>query len=124
MAHLSGCLHLVRPVGMTDDEVAEWLGVAARTLADYPLHDVAHGCGLARRQCSHHSQIVAVVAKHCEAVKVTPPINWQEPLRALPPPRLEQADVDRIVAERGREMSVMLDKGLIRKTEDGRFVPT
>lgn len=37
--------------------------------------------------------------------------------------RLSQADVDRIVSERGRELSIMRDRGLIHKTDDGRFVP-
>lgn len=37
--------------------------------------------------------------------------------------RLTQAEVDRIVADRGREMSIARDRGLICKTPDGRFVP-
>ncbi len=37
--------------------------------------------------------------------------------------RLTQAQVDRIVADRGREMSIARDRGLIHKTEDGRYVP-
>lgn len=109
---------------MTEDETRQWLNVAARTLAEYPLTDIAVGCGNARRDCTHYSQIVPTVAKYCQAVKIPPPIKWEEPTKALPPPKLTQADVDRIVAERGREMSIMRDRGMILKTDDGRFVPT
>ena len=123
MAHLSGCLALVRPVGMTEDETRQWLNVAARTLAEYSLPDIAAGCGTARRDCTHYSQIVPTVAKHCEAVKIPEPIKWEQPTIALPPPKLTQAEVDRIVADRGREMSIARDRGLILKTDDGRFIP-
>ena len=64
IAALSGCLALVRPVGMTEDETAEWLGVAADTLADIPPHIVEAGALAARKRCDHHSKIVpAIIAE-------------------------------------------------------------
>ena len=37
--------------------------------------------------------------------------------------RLTQEQVDELVAERGRGMSIARDRGLIHKRPDGRFVP-
>jgi len=108
---------------MTEDETRQWLNVATRTLAEYSLPQIAAGCGTARRECTHYSQIVPTVAKHCEAAKMPEPIKWDGVVAALPPPKLTQADVDRIASERGRELSIMRDRGLIHKTDDGRFVP-
>ena len=123
IAHLTGCLALVRPAGMPDAEANDWLAAAAKALAAFPVHDVAIGCLKAQRECTHYSQIVASVAKHCQAAKIPEPIKWDGVVAALPPPKLTQADVDRIVSERGRELSIMRDRGLIHKTDDGRFVP-
>ena len=61
IAALSACLALVRPVGMTEDETLDWLEAAADTLAYIPAELVQRGAALARRRCTHHSQIVPAI---------------------------------------------------------------
>ncbi len=71
VAHLSGCLSLVRPVGMSDDEADEWLSIAAGEVAEFPSDLIEAGCKRAKRSATHHSQIVPRVVDHCEdAMKV------------------------------------------------------
>lgn len=121
VAHLTGCLALIRPVGMTDGEGDDWLASGAKTLADFPLSDVALACAEARRECTHYRETVAFVAKRCEALasKRSRLAEWSEPVKRLPKPRMSQEDFDRIVAERGRALSVALDRGDIIRTETG-----
>src|SRR5690606_13394590 len=60
---LSSCFALVRPTGMNDQAAEDWLSVASAELTGYPLSLVKIGCDAARRECTHHSQIVPFVLK-------------------------------------------------------------
>jgi hypothetical protein len=65
-AHLTACLALVRPVGMSDADVGDWLRVAAREVGHLPPELLAEGCAAARRTCTHHSQIVPAIIRETE----------------------------------------------------------
>ena len=56
--HLSSCLALVRPAGMTEDAATEWLAVASQEVANMRPSTFIAACGEARRECTHHGQIV------------------------------------------------------------------
>ena len=66
MAELSACLALVRPVSMGDDMAKEFLTVAAKTVLGFaerrPIAFLA-ACDRARRDCTHHGQIVPTILK-------------------------------------------------------------
>lgn len=65
-AHLTGCLALVRPVGMSDADVGDWLRVAAREVGHLPPELLAEGCAVARRTCTHHAHIVPTIIRETE----------------------------------------------------------
>lgn len=123
-ALLTACLALVRPVGMGDDEALDWLGAAASTIGPVRLGVLDRACLNARRTCTHHSQIVpAIMADMATAEARAASIEeFTRPI-ALPPPdpRLTEDEFAEIVAERGRALSVALDRGLIVSNGDGTF---
>ena len=59
--HLSACLALVRPVGMSDDAATEWLTIAATELKDLPAGVLERAAKQARQKCSHHGQIIPAI---------------------------------------------------------------
>lgn len=63
---LSGCLALVRPVGMNEDMASEWLTIAANEIHGYPRWLVKSALAAARRECDHYGKIVAFAIKHME----------------------------------------------------------
>lgn len=91
---LAACLALVRPVSMTEEAAAEWLAVAATELDGYARYTVEDALADARRNCTHHGQIIPHAVRHMEASE---PWRLGKPLpRRLPPapepvsnPRLE-----------------------------------
>lgn len=79
---LSACLALVRPVSMSEDAAAEWLGVAASDLAGYRRLSVEIALADARRNCTHHGQVLPHVFKYMEEAN---PWRMGKPLeRRLP----------------------------------------
>ena len=88
MALLTACLALVRPAGMTDHEVEDWLRVAAQTVGDYPPRVLDAACMEARRSCTHFSQIVPaiVAAAEPEMAVLRRMAEWGVPQLAAPPP--------------------------------------
>lgn len=66
VACLSTCLALVKPVGMSQDDTAAWLGVAAQEVQHLPLDLLESACREARRTCTHHAQIIPAIIKASE----------------------------------------------------------
>lgn len=122
VAHLSGCLALVRPVGMSDEQADEWLTVAAQSLGGFSLSTIAGAASVARRKCRHHSEIVPAIVAECEEATKPDPFAMPEH-RLLPKPRvaLTQEQFDQIVAERSLALSCALDMGLIVSDGQGNF---
>lgn len=92
-AQLSACLALVRPVGMTENETMDWLAVAADCLSDLPDDILETGCRIARRKCTHHSQIVPTVIGETEELMRWRKMSANTPLRLVPAisaPAIEQ----------------------------------
>lgn len=58
---LSACLALVKPSGMTDSAVTEWLSVAAATVAHLPPVAFKEGCAKARAEARFPSDIVPLI---------------------------------------------------------------
>lgn len=63
MPPLAACFALVRPAGMGNDAAAEWLAVATGELVGYQTASVLAALAYARRNCTHHSQIVPHVIR-------------------------------------------------------------
>lgn len=63
VASLASCLALVRPVGMAQGDADEWLRVAAREIAHLPSEMLTYGCSVARKNCTHHGQIIPTIIK-------------------------------------------------------------
>jgi hypothetical protein len=127
VALVSPNLALVRPVGMTDEMVDEWLTVAGQTLARYPLDILARGCEVARNTVSHHGGIVPAVCQYCDEAlagrrdQLSPYLVTE---RLEPPPKkpkLTHEEFERIVADRGVALSTMLDMGVIVSEGGGKF---
>lgn len=124
IALLTACLALVRPVGMGEDEASDWLGAAVTTIGPVPIGLLDRACLTARRTCTHHSQIVPAIIAEVESERersarldeFTRPVS-------LPPPsyQMSQEELDELVAERGRGLSVALDRGLAISNGDGTF---
>lgn len=123
-ALLTACLALVRPAGMTDRDVEDWLRVAVQTVGEYPVHLLDRACLEARRTCTHYSQIVPAIVAHIEPIltQLTSIEQFAQPM--LPPPRplrLSDDEFAHIVAERGLALSSHLDRGMILSNGDGTF---
>ena len=73
--------------GATDavDSAAEdWLSVASAELAGYPVNLVRIGCDAARRECTHHSQIVPFVLTRPPVGLLSITLYWNETGPAKP----------------------------------------
>lgn len=64
---ISPCLALVRPIGMSDGAAEEWLSVAASELVGYSRWSVQSAAAHARKECSHHGQIIPAMMNHMES---------------------------------------------------------
>jgi hypothetical protein len=108
---------------MDEHEAEEWLGAAVSAIGTVRIDVLDRACLTARRTCTHHSQIVpAVIAEvdsaAAQAARLT---EWEQPV-ALPAPRgLSRAEFDELIAERGRGLSVAIDRGEIISNGDGTF---
>lgn len=121
---LTGCLALVRPVGMGDSEVEDWLGAAVQAVGPRRLSVLNAACAHAKRTCTHHAQVVPAIVAECERIEAreTSIADFTLPALPAPPqPQLSAEDFERIIAERGRALSVALDRGLIVSNGDGTF---
>jgi len=63
MTELGACLTLAVPSGMTEDDRANWLTVAAMEVRDIPNSYFAQACKHARRTADHPSKIVPAICK-------------------------------------------------------------
>ena len=63
MTELGACLTLAVPSGMTEDDRANWLTVAAMEVRDIPSSYFAQACKHARRTADHPSKIVPAICK-------------------------------------------------------------
>lgn len=59
--HLTACLALVAPAGMTEESRREWLRVAWDTLGHLPSDILERACRVARQKCDHPAKIVPTV---------------------------------------------------------------
>lgn len=121
---LTACLALVRPVGMADAEIEDWLGAAGEAVGQVPIHILDRACLEARRTCTHHSQIVPAVVREADRLRAEErslaeargPVRLVPPERQLPSRKLTQADVDAMSPEIIR---IGLTCGALIKAEDG-----
>jgi hypothetical protein len=121
---------LVRPVGMAEAEVEDWLGVAVGTVLDYPAGLLDRACLEARRTCTHHSQIVPTIVREVEALlardaslrEASAPSNVTRlpVVERLPAPRLTQADVDAMPA---KLIEIGVKCGALVRDADGNVGP-
>lgn len=68
ITEIQRCFSLVRPVGMTDSAVREWLVAAAAEVQHIAPDTLAAACAEVRRTATHHGQIVPGILGS-EAVK-------------------------------------------------------
>ena len=122
IAALSGCLALVRPVGMTEGETLDWLNVAADTLADIPAHIVEAGALAARKRCDHHSKIVPAIIDETREM-----VAWHNrpktpPVLRLVAPKLGEGqplpDPETLIADLKK---IGLAAGYLVQGQDGRI---
>ena len=125
IAILTASLALVRPVGMTADEVEDWLSVALGEVGSIPLGMFRQAASAARKTATHYAQIVPEISKAAapliaaaDSVRIAASLPVPT---ALPKPRMPQHVFERIVAERGRSLSSALDSGEIVSLGGGRF---
>lgn len=64
--HLTACLALVAPAGMSEESRREWLRVAWETVGHLPSDMLEHGCKTARASCDHPSKIVPTILSSVE----------------------------------------------------------
>lgn len=63
---LSRNFALVRPVTMTDEAAGEWIAVAAAELDGYRADQLNAALAAARKECTHHAQIIPFVFKYLD----------------------------------------------------------
>jgi hypothetical protein len=63
MAELNRALALVRAIGMTDEMASDWLAAALGECLHLSDDQFKRGCAAARRECTHHAQIVPTIVK-------------------------------------------------------------
>ncbi len=110
---------------MTADEVEDWLAVALGETKEIPMGIFRDAASAARKTATHYAQIVPEISKaavpmlsrrESVAAAALPP-----PMPSLPKPRMPQHVFERIVADRGRELSSLLDSGEIISKGGGKF---
>lgn len=126
-AILSSCLSLVRPVGMAEAETDEWLTVAVDAVCHLPESILDQAALVARRTCTHHSQIVPAIIKEADEIMERwrrvdrhPVVNMIPPAQRLPPPRLTQDDCENLSPLLRR---IGLSAGYLIENEDGSVSP-
>lgn len=63
---LGQCLTLCAPVGMRDDERANWLTIAYSRVSDIPAAQLSMACAAAMDNCDHPAKIVPFIVKHSQ----------------------------------------------------------
>lgn len=61
VTELQRAMALVRPAGMSDEAMRDWLAAAAAEIYHLPPHVMAEACAEARRTVNHHSQIIPAI---------------------------------------------------------------
>lgn len=61
VTELQRCLALVRPVGMTDSAVRDWLAAAVAEVRGIAPRALTKACAEVRRTITHHGQIVPAI---------------------------------------------------------------
>lgn len=122
---LTASLALVRPVGMTADEVEDWLAVALGETNEIPMGVFREAASAARKVATHYAQIVPEISKaavpmmaRCESIRET--VRLPETPR-LPRSVMPRHVFEEVVAERGRRLSCCLDSGEIISKGNGKF---
>lgn len=118
---------LVRPAGMSDQHLDEWLTIAAQTVDCYPADILADACLEARKSCRHHSDIVPAIVEQCEQAlerrrKALAPRLAHTALPAPPPPPACPPDLDFInsAGPLSRQLrEVGLKAGFLIERDDG-----
>lgn len=123
MGALARCLTLTAPTGMSADDRAEWLTIAAPELADLPSMLFDDACAHARRTCDHPAKIIPAILKY------EPPHYWMGPdqarrhlaeakakLENIDAPRLKQTVDETEKHEVGSGMKELLND-LMKRTE-------
>lgn len=133
-AHLSRCLTLCAPSGMSVDDRAEWLTVALEAIGELPAEVFIEACRQAQRQCEHPAKIVPTIHEYgqAKAGELRRLLQYQSRPRLVQPapvelpepearPAMTQADVDALP---GYLVSLGMKIGYLRE-EAGRvvFVP-
>lgn len=124
-AHLTGCLTLVRPVGMTDDQAEEWLSIAAQDLAHYPEDIIVWCCAQARRVCRHHSEIVPKMIELCDETielrrrGMRPRIAHSEQREQIPAPPLDMDWINGSGTLQSLLRKIGLENGHLLENGDG-----
>ena len=105
---LSRNFALVRPVTMSDDAAAEWIAVAAAEFDGYRTDQLAAALEAARRECTHHGQIVPFVFKYLEQFREwrNGGRNGQIPQRRPAPEQLPPPQVAGLIANAAKALSV------------------
>ena len=68
ITELQRCMALIRPAGMSDGAVRDWLTAAVAEVRHLPPRTLAAACAEARKTVSHHGQIVPAIL-NSQAVK-------------------------------------------------------
>lgn len=66
ITELQRCMALVRPVGLSDSAVRDWIAAAAAEVRDFAVYRPERfkaACDSARKSCTHHGQIVPTILK-------------------------------------------------------------
>jgi hypothetical protein len=127
IALLTSCLALVRPVGMSEAEAEDWLGVAVGTVLDYPAGILDRASLEARRSCTHHSQIVPTIVREADllvaraaSLREASVPNIPAEVKQLAAPKITQADVD---AMPEKLVKIGLSCGALVQDNDGNVRP-
>lgn len=102
VTELQRCFALVRPVGMTDSAARDWLLAAAAECGNMSDQAFKEGAATARRECTHHGQIVPTILK--AKVESAPTdrflSDWHNSVRALAGARKPQIADQRTEAQK------------------------
>jgi hypothetical protein len=120
-ALLSSCLALVRPAGMADGDVRDWLSVAVGAVVHLPAAILDRASLEARRTCTHHSQIVPAIIREAEELierqrRLDRPVVVVPEARRLPPPKLTEEELQYLPAQLRK---IGLGAGWLTENEDG-----
>jgi hypothetical protein len=115
-AHLTACLILVAPSGMTEADRTEWLRAAWITLDGIPEDLLDRGCAVARKFCDHPAKIVPAIMREAESIWNQRRANCSAVEAALAKMNDPEDDAPRCTPEEARQ--IMEQVGI--KPDDGK----